>query len=111
MNMNNPSKLNSWKKIKNYSKLISRISLNKMFKDDSNRFNDFSIELENLLLDFSKNHIDKKMMNLFFNLLDELDIKKKIEDFFNGEKINKSEKRPALHFLLRGSYNDKTKNI
>ena len=41
MNMNNPSKLNSWKKIKNYSKLISRISLNKMFKDDSNRFNDF----------------------------------------------------------------------
>ena len=111
MNMNNPSKLNSWKKLKNYSKLISRISLNKMFKDDTNRFNDLSIELDNLLLDFSKNHIDKKMMNLFFNLLDELDIKKKIEDFFNGEKINKSEKKPALHFLLRGSYNDKTKNI
>ena len=58
--MNNPSKLNSWEKIKNYSKLISRISLNKMFKDDTNRFNDFSIELDNLLLDFSKIILIKK---------------------------------------------------
>ena len=109
--MNNPTKLNSWEKIKNYSKVTSKISINNMFRDDRNRFNNFSLELDNLLFDFSKNHIDKKILKLFFNLLDELDIKKKIKGLFNGEKINKTEKKPALHFLLRGSYNDKTKNI
>ena len=43
--MNNPSKLNSWKKIKNYSKAISKTSIHKMFRDDKNRFNNFSLEL------------------------------------------------------------------
>ena len=67
--MNNPSKLNSWEKIKNYSKVISKTSINKMFRDDRNRFNNFSLELDNLLFDFSKNHIDKKILKFFFNLL------------------------------------------
>ena len=54
--MNNPSKLNSWKKIKNYSKVISKTSIHKMFRDDKNRFNNFSLELDNLLLDISINN-------------------------------------------------------
>ena len=29
----------------------------------------------------------------------------------NGEKINTSENRSVLHFLLRGSFNSKTKDI
>ena len=109
--MNNPSKLNSWKKIKNYSKAISKTSIHKMFRDNKNRFNNFSLELDNLLFDYSKNHIDKNIIKLFFDLLDEINIKKKISGLFNGEKINKTENRPALHFLLRGSYNNSTKNI
>ena len=109
--MSSLDKLSSWKKIENHSKNISEKSLNDLCKMDKDRFNKFSIQEKNLLLDFSKNHIDDKMMKLFSHLLDEINIKDKIADLFNGEKINTSENRSVLHFLLRGSYNSKTKEL
>jgi len=109
--MSSLNKLSSWIDIGNHSKKISNKSLNEMFKEDKDRFNKFSIQSESLLLDFSKNHIDDKMMKLFSQLLDEIDLKGKMKDFYNGKKINTSENRSVLHFLLRGSYNSKTKEL
>ena len=109
--MSSLNKLSSWIDIGNHSKKISGKSLNEMFKEDKDRFNKFSVQRENLLLDFSKNHIDDKMMKLFSQLLDEIDLKGKMKDFYNGKKINTSENRSVLHFLLRGSYNSKTKEL
>jgi glucose-6-phosphate isomerase len=109
--MNSLNKLSSWKEINNHSKKISKKSLNEIFKTDIDRFNKFSIQEKNLLLDFSKNHIDDKMMKLFSQLLDDINLRDKINDLFNGEKINTSENRSVLHFLLRGSFNSKTKDL
>ena len=109
--MSSLNKLSSWIDIGNHSKKISNKSLNEMFKEDKDRFNKFSIQGESLLLDFSKNHIDDKMMKLFSQLLDEIDLKGKMKDFYNGKKINTSENRSVLHFLLRGSYNSKTREL
>ena len=58
--MSSLNKLSSWIDIGNHSKKISDKSLNEMFKEDKDRFNKFSVQRENLLLDFSKNHIDDK---------------------------------------------------
>ena len=85
--MSSLNKLSSWIDIGNHSKKISEKSLNEMFNDDKDRFSKFSIQRKNLLLDFSKNHIDNKMMKLFSQLLDEIDLKGKIKDFFNGKKL------------------------
>ena len=109
--MSSLNKLSSWIDIGNHFKKISDKSLNEMFKEDKDRFNKFSIKGESLLLDFSKNHIDDRMMKLFSQLLDEIDLKGKMKDFYNGKKINTSENRSVLHFLLRGSYNSKTKEL
>jgi glucose-6-phosphate isomerase len=109
--MNSLNKLSSWKEINNHSKKISKKSLNEIFKTDIDRFNKFSIQEKNLLLDFSKNHIDDKMLKLFSQLLDDINLRDKINDLFNGEKINTSENRSVLHFLLRGSFNSKTKDL
>ena len=109
--MSSLNKLSSWINIGNHFKKISDKSLNEMFKQDKDRFNKFSIQSESLLLDFSKNHIDDKMMKLFSQLLDQIDLKGKMKDFYNGKKINTSENRSVLHFLLRGSYNSKTKEL
>ena len=109
--MSSLNKLSSWKEIGDHSKKISEKSLNKIFREDKDRFNKFSIQEKDLLLDFSKNHIDDKMMKLFYHLLDDIDLKGKIHDLFNGEKINTSENRSVLHFLLRGSYASKTKEL
>ena len=109
--MSSLNKLSSWKEIGNHSNKISEKSLNEIFREDKDRFNKFSIQERDLLLDFSKNHIDAKMMKLFSQLLGDIDLKGKIYDLFNGEKINTSENRSVLHFLLRGSYTSKTKEL
>ena len=109
--MSSLNNLSSWKEIGNHSNNISQKSLNEIFKEDKDRFNKFSIQEKDLLLDFSKNHIDNKMMKLFSQLLVDIDLKGKINDLFNGEKINTSENRSVLHFLLRGSYTSKTKEL
>ena len=51
--MSSLNKLSSWIDIGKHSKKISDISLNDMFKEDKYRFNKFSVQRENLLLDFS----------------------------------------------------------
>ena len=107
--MSSLNKLSSWKEISNHSNKITEKSLNEIFMEDKDRFNKFSILENDLLLDFSKNHIDDKMMELFSRLLVDIDLKGKIHDLFNGEKINTSENRSVLHFLLRGTYTSKTK--
>ena len=109
--MSSLNKLSSWKEIGNHSNKITEKSLNEIFMEDKDRFNKFSILENDLLLDFSKNHIDNKMMKLFSQLLVDIDLKGKIHDLFNGEKINTSENRSVLHFLLRGSYTSKTKEL
>ena len=109
--MSSLNNLSSWKEIGNHSNKISQKSLNEIFKEDKDRFNKFSIQEKDLLLDFSKNHIDNKMMKLFSQLLVDIDLKGKINDLFNGEKINTSENRSVLHFLVRGSYTSKTKEL
>ena len=109
--MSSLNKLSSWKEIGNHSNKILEKSLNEIFMEDKDRFNKFSILENDLLLDFSKNHIDDKMMELFSRLLVDIDLKGKIHDLFNGEKINTSENRSVLHFLLRGTYTSKTKEL
>ena len=109
--MSSLNKLSSWKEIGNHSNKITEKSLNEIFMEDKDRFNKFSILENDLLLDFSKNHIDDKMMELFSRLLVDIDLKGKIHDLFNGEKINTSENRSVLHFLLRGTYTSKTKKL
>ena len=101
----------SWNKLINHHKLIKNNSIYSLFKRDSERFKNFSIEDENLLFDFSKNNIDEDTLQLFENLLDELKIKDEIKFLFDGKKINNSEKRQVLHPLLRGSFTKKTKNL
>ena len=85
--MSSLNKLSSWIDIGNHSKKISEKSLNEMFNDDKDRFSKFSIHRKNLLLEFSKNHIDNKMMKLFSQLLDEIDLKGKIKDFLMAKKL------------------------
>ena len=75
--MSSLDKLSSWKNIENHSKNISEKSLNDLFNMDKDRFNKFSIQEKNLLLDFSKNHIDDKMMKLFSDLYMKLTSKAK----------------------------------
>ncbi len=69
--------------------------------DDPGRFNDFSISVDGMLLDYSKTSIDADARRLLVQLAAEAGVEARREAMFNGEKINTSEDRAVLHTALR----------
>jgi glucose-6-phosphate isomerase len=80
---------------------LDRLTMSELFALNPNRFEDFSIKYEDLLLDYSKNHIDKDVLNAFKDLSEAINLKDKINDMFTGKKINITENRAVLHIALR----------
>jgi glucose-6-phosphate isomerase len=76
-----------------------------LFAKDSNRFENFSLQLDGLLFDYSKNLITEETLELLTNLARQSNLSNWIERQFNGEKINTSEKRAVLHTALRSPRN------
>jgi len=93
--------LNAWKDLeKNYT-AVRGLTMRNMFAADPNRFEEFSVSLDNLLLDYSKNRITEETMRLLVKLAKEADLEKAREAMFSGEKINITENRAVLHTALR----------
>ena len=97
----NPLKTKSWEELKNHFNDISSQSISSFFNSNSNRFKGFSIKFGELLLDFSKNRLNEKTLEIFENLAKEVKLDDAIESYFNGEKINETEKRGVLHTAIR----------
>ena len=87
----NPLKTKSWKELKNHFNKIKSTSISDLFVNDPNRFKNFSINFENLLLDFSRNRINDETLDIFEKLADEIKLSEAIKSYFNGEKINETE--------------------
>jgi len=99
------SNLPAWQALKNHHQEIAQLHMRDMFATDSQRFKKFSLRLDDLLLDFSKNRITPKTMTLLFDLARESCVKDAIQAMFNGQKINNTENRAVLHIALRNRTN------
>jgi len=66
------------------------------------RFEAFSRQHGDCLLDFSRNRLSMETLELLIALAGERGVPASIEALFAGEAINLTEKRPALHMALRG---------
>ena len=80
-------------------------SLKGLFDVDSDRFSKFSLQFEDMLLDYSKNRIDEQTVALLMQLARECSVNKAIDAMFSGEVINATEGRPVLHIALRNRSN------
>jgi len=80
-------------------------SLKGLFDSDDQRFKKFSIQFEDILLDYSKNRIDEQTIALLIQLAKECSVNEAIGAMFSGEKINVTEGRPVLHIALRNRSN------
>ncbi|MBN56781.1 MULTISPECIES: glucose-6-phosphate isomerase [unclassified Thalassolituus] len=91
----------AWKDLQEHYSGISDHHMRDWFNEDPNRFDTFQLEAAGLTLDYSKNRITEDTMSLLLSLAREQDLPAKIGAMFNGETINRSENRPALHTALR----------
>ncbi len=78
-------------------------TLRELFDSDKERFERFSLELDPLLLDYSKNRITPEVFDKLIGLAKAADVEGWRERMFNGERINITEHRAVLHTALRNS--------
>src|SRR5579872_5548217 len=95
------TELAEWQELKIHQKNISHHHMRDWFHEDALRFQDFSLQFDDILLDYSKNRITRETLPLLCRLAEKTHLKTKIESLFNGHPINATEKRPALHTALR----------
>ncbi len=101
----NPTTTAAWKALEAYYAEFKDIQMKDLFAQDATRFDKYSLKFEDILLDYSKNRIDDKVMSLLFDLAEECGLKGAIESEFSGEKINVTEDRAVLHVALRNRSN------
>jgi len=87
-----------------YIDIVSK-SLKELFDADSQRFSKFSLQFEDILLDYSKNRIDDETLALLIQLARECGLNDAIAAMFSGQTINVTEGRPVLHVALRNRSN------
>ena len=99
------SKTKAWKKLGEHYKHIKDVKMREMFEYDEYRAKKFTIQLENLMLDYSKNRINERTMKHLFRLARDCQLEEMIKAMFRGDKINTTEKRAVLHVALRNRAN------
>lgn len=97
----NPAETQAWSALKEHCREMKPLHLKSMFVEDNDRFRKFSIRLDDILFDYSKNLIIDKTLRLLFQLAGECKIREAIAAMFSGERINETEKRAVLHTALR----------
>jgi len=81
------------------------LRMRKAFADDPKRFDRFSLEVEDILVDFSKNRVTDETLKLLFDLARQADVFAWRDKMMAGEKINRTENRAVLHVALRNRSN------
>ncbi|HHE31424.1 MAG TPA: glucose-6-phosphate isomerase [Chlorobaculum parvum] len=92
-----------WSALVSHFQDIGDHAMTDLFKADSGRAERFSLSLTGIHLDYSKNRITDRTMELLMDLVKRSGIETRRRDMFDGERINFTENRAVLHTALRRS--------
>ena len=102
-----PTDLGAWQALKaHYRDSMRAKTLAALFARDKDRPERFSLQAGDLLLDYSKNHVNATTRKLLIRLAKEAQVSEAIHAMFAGERINETENRSALHAALRAKMSD-----
>ncbi len=97
-----PTGTKSWGRLKAHFAEVKDLHMKDLFQEDPERFQRFSIRFgEDILVDFSKNRMTSKTLELLVDLARECQVEKAIRSMFAAEPINETEGRAVLHVALR----------
>jgi len=91
----------AYKSLTDHHLSVRERTMKDLFASDPGRFAKFSVRLGDILLDYSKNRVDERTMELLLGLARECRLDEAIRAMFAGEKINETEGRRVLHTALR----------
>ena len=97
----NPTKTKSWSNLQAHFSEIEDTHLKELFKNNPKRAEELTVIWDDFYVDFSKNRITKRTLDLLIELANELNLKNAISKYFSGDIINATENRAVLHTALR----------
>ncbi|MDP9033592.1 MAG: glucose-6-phosphate isomerase [Myxococcota bacterium] len=95
----------AWQALSRHHEAMRDVTMRELFAADPERFARFSLEVDDLLLDYSKHRARTETMALLFDLARQARVFEWRDRMFSGEKINRTEGRPVLHVALRNRSN------
>jgi glucose-6-phosphate isomerase len=101
----NPTQTQAWKQLQSHFEVMQKQSIKALFAENPNRAQEFHIQWEDFLVDYSKNAITQETLHHLLALANEAQLKQAIEVYFGGALINQTENRAVLHTALRNPAN------
>jgi glucose-6-phosphate isomerase len=95
----------NWQRLQGLAEGHRSTHLSELFADDKERFNKYSLNVQNILFDYSKNCLTEDVLEALFCLAKDMDLQGAIERMYRGAKINTTEDRAVLHTALRNRSN------
>ncbi len=96
-----PEQTVAWRRLAERRQQLDGLQLCEEFMRDPGRAQRFALGLERIFVDFSKYLITDEVLALLLDLAQERGLRDRISELFSGHAINTTERRPALHALLR----------
>ncbi|MBU4185933.1 MAG: glucose-6-phosphate isomerase [Proteobacteria bacterium] len=102
MTSQNLNSIPAWKSLKKHAENFSSPEKHlKYLIKENDRLEKFSLKHKHIFYDFSRQRVDEKAMSLLFELAEARQLKEQFISMMNGEKVNVSENRAALHTASR----------
>jgi glucose-6-phosphate isomerase len=95
----------AWKALAAHHSAVQGVHMRSLFAEDPQRFEHHSLQVEDVLFDFSKHRTTGETMKLLFDLARQQNVEKRRDEMFSGAKINRTEDRAVLHVALRNRSN------
>ena len=93
----------AWAKLQALADANRAVHLRDLFAHDQQRFENFSVSHDGLLLDFSKQRVTREILAALHELWYSADVSARAARMRAGETINQTEGRAVLHTALRHS--------
>lgn len=97
----NPTETPAWKALVDHQNKMKKVQMKDLFAKDPKRFEKMSIQLGDILFDFSKNLITEETVEKLLKLTEDCKVKEARKAMFDGERINQTEDRAVMHTALR----------
>src|SRR5881275_639902 len=97
----NPTTTQAWSALQQHVQQLKKVQIRDLFRQDPARFQKYSYQFEDILVDVTKNIVTDETIRLLLQLANECRVKEAVEAMFSGEPINETEQRSVLHVALR----------
>lgn len=95
----------AYRSLSEHYRTTNSLHMRDLFARDPRRFQRFSLQLDDMVFDFSKHRITDETLQLLIRYAEQAQVADYARRMFNGEKINFTEDRAVLHVALRNRSN------